>query len=296
MKLKSHRTYILPTAPCLLIGFVLFIEFIVSLTFGHPFAYTLTFLSFGVIIVSAFHTNYSLDKIKYLSVKNNLLEQGQLGSITIYIDIPKNFEKRGLICNFEGQEHLSNQVVGGEANSLKVSLLEKKRGVSPFPRLKIQTTYPFGIFKAWRYLDIGCSLNTYPQKFDGKVSDNHASSSESLEGESSIDNDNRDEFFEHKKFLETDSWKQIDWKAFARGRGLLTKKFTGSSEKSRIFEISKDYSEEDLQRAVRFLFTGYESNTSTTLLYDNHLISSGADLLHLETCLKNLCSYGERNV
>ncbi|OUR97091.1 hypothetical protein A9Q84_12225 [Halobacteriovorax marinus] len=296
MKLRSQRTYILPTGPGLVLGLVLLIEFIVALTFGHPFAYALSFLSIGVIVISAFHTNTSLEKIKFLSVKNNLIEQDAVSSISLNIDFPNGFEKRVLICNFEGQKYLTNQVIGKELSTIDVSIMQLKRGVSAFPRLKVQTTYPLGIFKSWKYLDIENSLNTYPRKVILEESETIFSQQDTNMGENSTLNRNLDEFLEHRKFRETDSWKQIDWKAFARGRGLLTKTYTGNSEESTTFQLLKSYSEKDLQMAAAFLFDGFERNKQTCLMYEEQIISCGEDFDHLQRCLRNLCSYEVRDV
>jgi uncharacterized protein (DUF58 family) len=96
------------------------------------------------------------------------------------------------------------------------------RGIYQLPRIYIETQYPLGIIHAWSWLRFNQTYWIYPQpiqpplnRSNEGINDDDADA-ESIQGRG-------DDFHGLKQYEPGDSPKRIDWKAYARERGLHTK-------------------------------------------------------------------------
>jgi uncharacterized protein (DUF58 family) len=113
---------------------------------------------------------------------------------------------------------------GGEAQ-VELSRATERRGVLALDRVVVETRYPFGLFRAWSVLHPQAQVLVYPKpaprapqppmvaRFDQQGRGDLGTGAEDFVGP--------------RTYRPGDSPRQLDWKAFARERGLIVKQFGG---------------------------------------------------------------------
>lgn len=90
------------------------------------------------------------------------------------------------------------------------------RGQFSFPEIKLYSTYPFGLVRAWTYFFIGIPLWIAPKA--------QTLPAENKQQQRSFEPD-MDEFRELRNFKDGDSLQAVSWKQVAQGQGLFIKVF-----------------------------------------------------------------------
>jgi uncharacterized protein (DUF58 family) len=286
MKLGSNKTYILPTRYGAVFFPIVLIEFVVSITFGHPFAYFITFSTVSIIILSAFYTNSSFNHISIGFLESDLVESETSSMVQFKVKIGEDFVRKEVSIEGSSNSKVFLQTISKDKDHLSVNLEFPKRGVYYVERLKISSTFPFGLFYAWKYYDINLNFYCYPKIIDIEDTSSIQSFEQSDIQSLSTSGSNNDDFFEHKKALDGDSWKHIDWKAYSRGMGLLSKVYNENQSISHNLKINSSASEDEIQRLSSSLYFLYKKNISSKLIIDDEVISSGEGRGHLDNCLR----------
>jgi uncharacterized protein (DUF58 family) len=106
----------------------------------------------------------------------------------------------------------------------QVRLPAQHRGRLPLGRLRVLTTFPLGLFRAWSNVELGLQCLVYPRPESGRVPlpAPRAGAAEGLET-----GQGQDDFAGLRKYQPGDSLRHVAWKAVARGRPLMTKQFSG---------------------------------------------------------------------
>ncbi|GEM_PF-4108169 len=295
MKLSSNKTYILPSLFGLGMIAVTFLVFIIAITFGHPFSYFITFFLVSIIVVCAFSTNSAITKLKTFHFHDTFLECDN--EEMVYVSISNREFNGPMSVHAISDMSVSERITFITKNNskLRFSLKSDHCGISKLSRLKIYTKYPLGIFKAWKYVDSNKKVIVYPKRVKGKNIQQEFNFRNGVDQESSYNIETKDEFLEHRKFRDTDSWKHIDWKAFARGRGLLTKNFSGQESSALTLEVDRNDDLTYLGVITDELFRCYSSSIETIFLVNGDVLSRGTNKNHLYKCLRALASLGAKS-
>jgi uncharacterized protein (DUF58 family) len=92
------------------------------------------------------------------------------------------------------------------------------------PRLRISSSFPLGLFRAWSYVELDLECIVYPRPEGGEVPQPPAREGD----EEGLRSDRgTDDFAGLRKYHPGDSLRHVAWKAVARGQPLLTKQFDG---------------------------------------------------------------------
>ena len=290
MKLRSNKTYIIPTRYGFVFLPLLLIEFTVSITFGHPFAYFMTFSTVSIIVLSAFYTNESLNEISIGYLETDLIESQKKSPIKFKLSLKEKFIRKEVSVEIPNNKFINKQTIYSGKEFLEVKVEFPNRGIFSIERLKVSSTFPFGLFYAWKYIDTNRHIYVYPKILQEQSNKLNTAFEESTDRAISTVGSNNDDFLEHRKAQETDSWKHIDWKAYSRGIGFLSKVYSENQSQGLTFKIDSKSSENELQTLVSSLFGTHVRNIPSTLLIDNVLISKGDNQEHIDTCLRSICS------
>jgi uncharacterized protein (DUF58 family) len=106
-----------------------------------------------------------------------------------------------------------------------LTLAAMPRGLQPLGRLTVSTQYPLGLFRAWCYLECDSSVLVYPSPGESWTPEGEEGE-ETLNGE--YGNGNED-FVGLRHYQPGDQPSKIDWKSYARDRGLNTRLFSGQT-------------------------------------------------------------------
>ncbi len=238
------RIYILPTGHGLVFLCSIVFMILTAASFNNNLVYILSFVLFGVFFVSMIQTNINLKKLKFKNC--TIADQVSDQTITIWLTFETTNNKK-VECIDLGSKQLVERV--GEINQtlrVKAFIPSQKRGRHILKKFRVSTTYPLGLFRAWTQLDLSCAYYIYPNP----IKNNKSSSSKGADGESSsLLHQRAQEFYDHRAFQFGDNSHHIDWKAYARGRPLLIKRFQGHLNTISHFVLD----ESDVERSLSLI-------------------------------------------
>ncbi len=228
--LHNRRLYILPTRFGYLFAVMLLFLFLAAINYQNSMAFVLTFMLTSLGIVSLWHTH------------KNLL------SVTFRLQIPRPVF-RGELCEFRFQvSHTNNSrryAIGiqyldcppvylkleprGNAEA-RIRIPAQRRGQFKPAGFTVFTRYPTGLFHAWGWLRFDLPVLVYPQP--ASRAQIQQTMMEQYDGKTSTSTIEGDDFAGLREHREGESLHHISWKAFAQGRGLLTKTFQGQARPS----------------------------------------------------------------
>ena len=223
-EISKSKIFILPTREGLLFLLIGAVLFIIALVYAHNLAFSAAAVFMSIIMISAFFTNYNLSKMELRSVRALGGESGK-AELKVAIYNGSRQQRFGLQCSLAGFSSLPINLESGEGGISTIAL-KGGRGRYQYKRMTLSTRFPFGLFRAWRNYGIGGVVYIYPD-FKGNIP-MPGSRGEGVKGEvvSEVEIDNgSEEFFGHKRHQEEDSLYRLDWKAYARERGLWSKIF-----------------------------------------------------------------------
>lgn len=231
-KLDHKHIFILPNKN----GLIFIVAIIVMLFFGLNYENNLIlavcFFLGNSLAISIF---YSYFNIRGISVKISTPEYDifadSIISIPIFISQHNDKEVYALeIQAKNGSSQLIDKITNLTNSSINTS--PKKRGYFALPRVKVSSSYPLGLFTAFSYIEPNIKILVLPKPisceyFLDKIptKGNFANQENKITITNNINHDN-DEINGLKPYKMGDSIKLIDWKQYAKGRGLMVKNFS----------------------------------------------------------------------
>lgn len=286
----SHRSiFIFPSKMGFLFLALLGIIFILAVNFQNSLAYGLLFLLGSILFVGIYHTYQNLSKLQLIAtpvapcfvgdtLKFKVLLKPLLGKE--YFQIKLGWEK--------------SKVVDVPKDTESVAELEQRavtRGLYNPKRMRISTTFPLGLLEAWSWVALRYEAIVYPkpirepfQYVSGAI-DNSQPGRNSQKG--------MDDFHGFRKYQPGDNLKQVAWKQFARGQGMLTKEFEDHFEHSHWldFNATKGDIEKRLSILCGWILMSHEAGYEYGIRLPGCEIEPSRGDSHRDQCLRALAVY-----
>ncbi|WP_108946363.1 DUF58 domain-containing protein [Shewanella halifaxensis] len=185
-------------------------------------------MALSLLLLSVFNTCiiYSYKNLSGLTLTSKQQSSYFAGSPIYYpIQLSSKQQAVEIQCQFKGQPLHTLKTVTAQASQLLVTVNNPHRGVNRPGRLKVESRYPLGLCRAWSQVDLDLSQLVFakpindpnPVRFISKPGDDPQTSGKYVTGV--------DEFKGLKEYQTGEPLKQIAWKQWAQGRGMLTKEF-----------------------------------------------------------------------
>ncbi len=271
---KQNRIYIIPTRFGFYFLLSVLILFIISLTYAHPLALISTFFFLSLIIISAVFTHFN---IKDVELNKCIIHPLILNEIKFSISNHSKSKKYDIKITMGKDKKFFSNITDIDVRENKYIMCKYNlaRGKYKLNRVYINTTYPFGIFYAWKFYNVDKSFYVYPKE-RGNISlptlidDDYYREKDSGNVSSKIGNE---DFIGHRNYQRGDSWHLVDWKAYARYDQLLYKIFSNYSFDAKV-ELSYDKlsfldRESRLQQLSKWLFYAHLKGLSFKLIMPN---------------------------
>lgn len=298
-----EKIYILPTTHGLFFLGGIVVMILTAATYNNNLIYLLSFTLFGILVVSMVQTHTNL---KALEVKLIRVEERAAGDpISLELKISNNSSnhRRGLRVKVAKAKarlqsdpyvHLG-EVQRFEGQLFRLSLAGLKRGVHPIPKLVLDCVYPLGLFRAWRVFKPEGAMYVYP-KPQGSLTLPEGGVVEGRQNSvSSSGVDKESDFKEHRLYRSGESYRHVDWKAYARRKILFTKMFEGKSEKEFVFDFKNLRGEEELKlsQLSKWIILAERQGAVFELRLPQFHSGAGAGIRHSVNCLKALAEFHE---
>jgi len=223
--LTQKNIYILPASQSLGFFLVIVLLWLVGTNYENNLVLLLSYLLIAIFVSAIFATHGNLSGLK-ISVSG--CSQAFAGEpLIVYLKINNRGKASRLRLRFEwaGAEQVIADIPADTDTNLEVSLPTKHRGWLRPGRLKIESSYPLGIIRAWTLPKLSAPALVFPEPIEAPTVDGNGS--EGMEGQA------------HKRGIDDfgglEAWRpgvpmqRIAWKHYSAGRGLLEKKFEANT-------------------------------------------------------------------
>ena len=221
--LNQKRIYILPTAAGWGFFALCVLLFFIATNYQNNLIHAVAYLLVAMGVLTIHYTYLNLSGLRITAVKAKNCFAGDLTELIVKLESKHKRAYDSIKLNWQEQPSETTFVETKQSKEVSLTYKSIKRGrVTPGP-LKIETTYPFGLLRAWSWIELDLELLVYPKPIKGTKPDFDSGDIESDAGESR----SGDDFFGLEEFSAGQSTRHIAWKQYAQGRGLLVKRFAG---------------------------------------------------------------------
>ncbi len=282
-KNKKDPVYIVPTRYGFLYGFVIFVLISLSTVFSNTdlLLSCALLVTFGVVCMHQTHMN-----VVSLSIKEVDTQSGFSGE-----KIPWRFKILNQANTESFSVNIMKEVIDVPAREValeNISIEGETRGYFQVKEIKLSSTYPLGLFYAWKWAELDLSYYIYPALgMAGTVLAPFRDRKSEL--------DSRDDFIGHREYVPGDSAHHIDWKVHARQQKLLIKLFDSTSTEAAILDWNRlpgENIENKLSLLARAVYECHRAQKPFGMILPELMVPIGQGPGHYEKCLQHLATFG----
>lgn len=227
--LNHQKIFIFPGTLGFYFVFVVIALFLGGVNYQNSLVLGLCFLLASLGQLATLHTYRNLSG---LCIQSGHTENSFAGDkAAFYLTLTRLGKRRyeALKISWEDSVPQMADLLDNVEAQIKFFIPVNKRGVFRPGRLKIETFYPFGILRAWTWIDLDTRCLVYPKpiRMDFISHDGHINSEGIITGYAGDD-----DFDGLRKYQQGDSLKQVAWKNFARGQGMHSKTFVAYADEA----------------------------------------------------------------
>ncbi|MEY2631883.1 MAG: hypothetical protein RIR00_537, partial [Pseudomonadota bacterium] len=163
LQLDRRRIYIIPSRAGLTYALTLLVMLLGAINYGLSLGHLLVFLLAGLGLVGMVHTYRNLAGLQLRADAAEPVFAGDQAHFPIQLLNPDRRSRAGLLLRVGTAPPLRADLdPGGEAR-IALPLAAPRRGWLRLPRLRLESTYPLGLFTAWSYFQPPQHCLIYPQ-------------------------------------------------------------------------------------------------------------------------------------
>ncbi|MFT6103449.1 MAG: hypothetical protein ACJA2B_001902 [Candidatus Endobugula sp.] len=306
-KQRLHRKniFILPSTIGVSFLLTLLLLWLLGTNYQNNLALVLTFLLLSLMHTCMFYTYATLSglSLEIISVDPCFLG----GKARVQCRISSESGRQHQQVQLVSEEMEEAVVINVQKNvSQVVTLLMSPhyRGWYSAKRLRVFSTYPLGLLRAWSDLDMDVLLLVYPAPIESTLPDMHLPVNDATEEPDSAITitmntfDTKEDISHLREYRMGDSPKQIAWKNYAKGQGLATKEYedqkTAENEQWLLWDdFSGLGTETRLSRLCDCVLQAEENDMVYGLKLPNHELPLDSGIAHKEQLLRALALFND---
>ena len=297
---RRERIFILPTAfgAVYLGGAAVMI--MVGAAYGNNLVNLLAYFLLSVIIVAMVQTHANLRDVRVVQA---LVEAGPAGGEVRAAALVENASARpkfSLDVRARGLAFAHADDAGGFLNGrsslrFRATYRAGGRGRKRLTRVRVSSTYPLGLFRAWTTRDVDATYWVHPRPEGPLVRPAQVSVDSDGGGARSAALSDAQDFRGHRRLQPGDAYSRVDWKARARGRPLLVKEFDGGGGTAAVLDWDHTASliegERRLSQLAQWVEQARADGSTFSLKIDRLSIGPAAGTAHVRRCLEALAEH-----
>jgi uncharacterized protein (DUF58 family) len=209
----------MPSRFGLAFGVMALVLFFMAVGYANNLIYLIVFFLISVGFTGILVTNKNIQHLQFENLKNPDLFATEDGELILAIHNKSQNDCWDVQARLEKTDIASDKILVPSLSSeeLKIFFTAPHRGQQPLPRIILESTYPFGLLRAWKVFTSVTEILIFAER---KGSPNFPRDSITGEG-----TQNQGLFRDHRIFQSADPLGRIDWKASARRQEILVKNF-----------------------------------------------------------------------
>jgi uncharacterized protein (DUF58 family) len=221
----ARQIYILPTGTGLLYGAVALLMLVGSLNYQNNLGLLFTFLMVSVGLVAMHHCWLNLLGLKVSSHPGPPVFAGTKARFEIDLFNDRTGARFDLTVGAGGGQARLAILPGAETLALSLGVATAGRGLLPLEEVRVETRHPLDLLRAWCWVSCGAAVLVYPRPAERAPAPPALAGDRRLPGAGG--GEGAEDFLGPRDYRRGDSPRRLDWKAAARGRGLVVKQFAG---------------------------------------------------------------------
>lgn len=284
IELHRRRIYIVPTGFGVGFAALLLVMLVGALNYANNAALLLTCLLGAASAASMLVTFRNLDGLRLGELQAGHAVAGQPVELTLGFDSAR---VRNAVRVDLADTRMAFAASGNGTTQVKISLPTVQRGWQPVPRLRVWTTWPLGLFRAWSWLHPEQSVLVWPRaELLGPAP--HAPSAQAQQTRRRLG----DELAALRDYRAGDPQRHIAWKVSAHHEGLLVKDFARPQSRPQWRldwrEVRGLDNEARIARIARWLDEAQAQRHSYSLWLPGNELPLGSGTLHYAHCMNAL--------
>jgi uncharacterized protein (DUF58 family) len=289
LTINWRRIFILPTKPGLFFGFVTLLMLIASLNFNNNMGLMMTFLLFGLAQVALYRVFFNLRNLTIDHITSKPVFLGETAVFNLHLSSKES--KYDLCISNTLKNNCLTELPANKTTAVYCECKTKNRGWLEAGKVKIRTSYPFGLFFSWiwTHLDARCLVYPMPEQSSPPFPRHDQS-----EGHTNVIMHGED-FHGLKPFQSGDSMRLIAWKRTAQTGELISREFQQTQGEKLLLDFSKVQlpdTELKLSRLTSWVLQAYSQQLDYCLKLPQFDSGYGYSNKHHLSCLKALALYG----
>lgn len=304
--LRKRRVFIFLTRFGFIYGLTLLVMLIGAINYNNSLAYALTFLLAGLFITAMLHTYSNLRGLIISTAIPEEVFAGEFAQMPVFLD-NRNGPARvaieiSAVSAKSNKSKKTKQTIAKELLNLDAATITnfqlriktEKRGYLDPGRIKLASTWPLGLFRAWSYVDKLEKGIVYPSPEGVEQLPPETPTEDDLQKGASKGND---DFKGFRRYQPGDSLRAIDWKAYARADDLLLKQFQGNGSQKILLDWRFTEQLGDIESRLSQMSLWVIRAETEGLLYSLHIPDRGIEdfssgSAHKRNCLRRLSLFG----
>jgi uncharacterized protein (DUF58 family) len=290
---SARRVYILPTRAGMAFAMLVFVMLIAGLNYANSVALMITFVlaGFGLIAMHLCHRNLVGLSLRDIATVDAFA--GEHGELRLTLANGADTPRIAIEAATDATERVSVDVGAAGKARADLALPLERRGRVAVDRIKLSTSFPFGLFRAWTWVHMRVVVLAWPVPRG-----HHAAPAEAATGGNapSVHRAGDEEWAGLREFRSGDSPRHVAWPAYARGRGLLVKTYQSPAAHHRIFDLAQVPGvdlEARLEQLSAWIEGAHARGERYGLLLGAQGIPPDGGSKHREQCLRELALYGD---
>jgi uncharacterized protein (DUF58 family) len=231
--IATRRIYILPTKLGVAFALMLFAMFIGAMNYANNLALALAFLLGSLGLTAMHHCHRNLAGIRVRSAGVEPVFAGERAAFRLALENSATLARPELEIRNEHTRVAPQRIDPGSRAVMELNAPASRRGFLSLDQFEVATQHPFGLFRAWTYLNMDLRCVVYPRpapkgRKPPPFETDTGGAQDSAHGD--------EEFAGLRPFQAGDSPRRVAWKAYARDESLQVKVFAGTAVTSHRFD------------------------------------------------------------
>ena len=292
--LSPRRIYIVPSGLGLAFTLMLFAMFLGAMNYANNLALGLTFMLGALALTAMHYCHRNLAGVHIRSAASEPVFAGQTARFRLALENDAKVARHELTIANEYGIATPVRIEPGGRVVLDLDVPAPQRGLLPLDSFEITTRHPFGMFRAWAYLNMEIRCVVYPKPSPRglpppPLETDTGGAQETTRGD--------EDFAGLRAFHPGDSPRRIAWKAYAREQGLHVKLYAGTAVTSHSFDwdaLDGLGTEARLSQLCRWVEDAYAAGRAFGLRLPGVEIAPNVGPGHRQHCLTALALFDER--
>ncbi|GAB4263646.1 MAG: DUF58 domain-containing protein [Methylomicrobium sp.] len=294
VELTQRRVFILPTQRGLGMAVTILLLLLTAFVYNNNLVYLLCFLVASIFFVTILHTYQSLSGLVVSAGTVAPVFAGDGARLPLTVRNPGGPYRPALVAQLNAEQPF--ELAANAVTTLALSWPVERRGWQALGTVTLSSRYPFGIFRAWSPLRFDRKVLVYPKPAKKSVPLPAPSAGDRVTtGPRSVDRSGKDDFNGIRDYQPGDSLRQIHWRAYAKGQGLLSKQYATEAGGSELW-LDYDHTpgagrEERLSLLCRWVLDAEAAGVRYGLRLPGKRLAPASGVKHQAACLEALALF-----